>query len=116
MQLARSSGSVGLPPNARSTRTNRLGEIKERAARTEMLRYDFVFNTTLDSKRAVYLAMSAPSSLPLFDLGQDRTAAAAHHQLGRRVRQNRVGDIASKQLTREALDQAPQTIQGSCPP
>ena len=88
---------------------NRLGEIKARAARTEMLA-QFVFNTTLDSKRAVYLAMEAHNRAYLyFNLVKTAPPLRA---TSRSTRANKsVGDINSKQLTREALDQAPQTMQ-----
>jgi hypothetical protein len=87
----------------------RLDEIKERAAQIDMLA-QFVFNTTLDSKRTVYLAMEAHNRAYLYF-----TLAKAAPPLPRITASvdafdKAVGDIASKQLRREALDPPPQTM------
>lgn len=88
----------------------RLGEIKERAARTEMLA-QFVFNTTLNSKRAVYLAMEAHNRAYLYFTLADAAPTLPRITNSVDAFGKTVADIVGKQLRREALDPAPQTMQ-----
>jgi len=88
----------------------RLGEIKERAARIEMLA-QFVFNTTLDSKRAVYLAMEAHNRAYLYFTLADAAPTLPRITDSVDAFGKTVAEIVGKQLRREALDPAPQTMQ-----
>jgi len=87
----------------------RLEEIEDKAAAAETLA-QFVFNTTLDSKRSVYLAMEAyQRAFRYFTLSDDAPPLPRITDTVDAF-SKAVADISTKVLARERLSPAPQTM------